>query len=68
MNGAFLSLIGRTLGVLGFLICAAVALARVTGTYFIGTFQLGTVFVAGVGAMIGGCFFLLWVLVSRSER
>jgi hypothetical protein len=68
MNGGFLLWIGRGLGILGMLVCGVAAIARLTGQYFVGSYQLGTLFLAGTAAMIGGCFCLLWVLVHRSGR
>ena len=65
MNGGLMVLLGRTLGVLGLLLCAVAAATRIGGSYFLGGFQLGTLFLAGTAAMIGGCFLLLWVLVER---
>jgi hypothetical protein len=68
MNGGLLLWIGRGLGILGMLVCGAAVIMRLAGQYFVGTYQLGTLFLSGTAAMIGGCFCLLWVLVRRSER
>ncbi len=57
--------IGRLAGGGGALLCAAAAAVRVSGHYWVGSFQAGTLMLAGVAAMIAGCLCLLEVLIGR---
>jgi hypothetical protein len=57
--------IGRLVGLAGVLLCAVAVYSRVTSSYFIGGFQVGTVLQAGTTAILAGCFCLLIVLTSR---
>ena len=64
MNNLLLWL-GRLAGVVGLaLIVAAVGL-RLTGAYWLGGFQVGTMLLGGTAALAAGCFALLLVLASR---
>lgn len=47
--------IGRFAGFVGAIVCAAAAVARVTGTWSIGGFQVGTILQGGMAAMLLGC-------------
>ena len=60
-----LALLGRLAGIVGVLICALAVVERVGGNYLLGGFQVGTLFLAGIAAMIAGCFCLLWVIAAR---
>ena len=51
---------GRIVGIIGLLVCALAVLARVTGHYTLGGFQVGTLLVAGIAALAAACFLLLW--------
>ncbi|MGE5089972.1 MAG: hypothetical protein ACM3QY_12650 [Candidatus Levyibacteriota bacterium] len=66
MNGA-LVWSGRAVGVIGVAICAIGAIARLTGHYTVGSYQAGTLLLAGVAAMVAGCFALLWAMASRDR-
>jgi hypothetical protein len=66
MNGALVR-IGRAAGAIGMAICALGAIARVSGHYTLGSYQAGTLLLAGVAAMVAGCFALLWALTSRNR-
>jgi hypothetical protein len=59
--------IGRIAGIVGALLCIVAALARAGGRYWLGSFQVGTVFQAGIAAMIVGCLCFLVVLTERSK-
>ena len=64
MNDLLLWL-GRIAGAAGLAVCAAAALMRISGAYWIGGFQVGTLLIAGTALLIAGCFFLR-LLVTRS--
>lgn len=61
----FLLLLGRLAGVVGFLLIAVAAAARLAGGYWLAGFQVGTLMFAGTAALVAGCFALLLVLTSR---
>lgn len=63
-----LLLAGRASGVFGLLICAVAAALRLAGNYWVGSFQLSTLLLGGVAAMIGGCVLMLWALTSHLQR
>lgn len=69
MNSLLLT-VGRLAGVAGLLLCVVAFGVRLTGVYFLGGFQLGTLLLAGIAAMIGGCFCLLLTLTAdfRAQR
>lgn len=60
--------IGRAAGVLGVLLCALGAGARLAGQFWLGSFQSVTLLQGGVAAMVFGCLCFLAVLVNRSVR
>jgi len=66
MNSVLL-LMGRLAGGAGLLLCIVAFGVRVTGTYFLGGFQLGTLLLTGIAAMVAGCFCLLLVLTAGSK-
>lgn len=59
--------IGRVAGVGGVLLCAVAAVARISGHYFLGGFQVGTLLQVGMAMMIAGCLGFLAVLTERSK-
>ena len=59
--------IGRVAGVGGVLLCAVAAIARISGQYWLGSFQAGTLLQVGMAAMIAACLCFLTVLVERSK-
>ena len=65
MNNLLL-LLGRVAGVAGLLLIAVAVVVRLTGAYWLGGFQIGTVLLGGTAALVAGCFALLLVLTSRS--
>jgi hypothetical protein len=67
MNDLLL-LIGRIAAIGGALLCAVAAIARISGYYWLGGFQAGTLLQAGIAAMVAGCLCFLYVLVDRSEN
>jgi hypothetical protein len=56
---------GRLAGVIGVLVCALAVVVRLGGNYLFAGYQVGTLFLAGIGAMVAGCFCLLWALAAR---
>ena len=60
--------LGLIAGTVGLLLVAAGAGARLTGNYWLGSFQAGTLLLAGTAALVAGCFFLLLLVVRRDRR
>ena len=58
MNGA-LKAGGMAIGVIGAILCLLAGIGRVTGAFWLGDFQVMTVFDVGVGMMVAGCLALL---------
>ena len=61
----FLLWVGRLAGLLGVLICAVAIVARLSATYGMMGFQVGTVLQAGVAMMVLGCLGYLALLARR---
>ena len=59
---------GRIAGIVGLAISAWAAYHRLTGAFFAGGFQVGTLLLAGITGMLIACFCLLLVLTGRSRR
>ena len=60
--------IGRIAGVIGLMLSAWAAYTRLTGAFFALGFQVGTLLLGGMTAMLTACFCLLLVLTMRSRR
>jgi len=60
--------VGRLAGAAGLAVCVAAGLLRVSGAFWIGGFQVGTMLLAGSALLIAGCFFLLLVATRRGAR
>lgn len=60
--------IGRIAGVGGLILSAWAAFARLTGAFFTGGFQVGTLLLVGMMGMLVACFCLLLVLTQRKRR
>ena len=60
--------IGRVAGVAGLILSGWATLSRVTGAYYAGGFQVGTLLLGGITAMLAACLLLLLVLTQRSRR
>jgi hypothetical protein len=56
--------IGRTGGAVGGLMCLIAVLARTRGMYGLAGFQVGTVLLAGMAAMLVGCLGYLAALAE----
>jgi len=60
--------VGRLVGLAGVALCAWAVVNRLTGSYFAGGFQIGTLLQAGMTAILVGCLFLLIALTNRPHR
>jgi hypothetical protein len=60
--------IGRLAGLAGAVMCVVAGVARLTGAYWLGGFQLATLLQAGVAAMVLGCLCFLQALLERTGR
>jgi hypothetical protein len=58
---------GQAAGVLGLALMALAVLSRLAGRYIIGGFESGSLLIAGIGAIVAGCFALLWVIAERGR-
>lgn len=58
--------LGWIAGVGGTLLCLVGAAIRLSGAFWIGNFQTGTLLQGGIAAMVFGCFCLLAGLTLRS--
>lgn len=59
--------IGRLGGVVGVVLCAVAVLARIGGAYVLAGFQVGTLLLAGMAAMLVGCLGYLAALAERTR-
>jgi hypothetical protein len=66
--GKLLLWVGRLAGLFGVVLCAAAFVGRLTGTWFLGDFQIGTVLQGGIAAMVLGCLAYCANLAERSRR
>ncbi len=67
MMDSVLLWIGRLSALAGVLVCAVAAYGRLTGTYYLGGFQVGTLLQAGTVALLVGCVCLLLILTRHSR-
>jgi len=56
---------GRVGGVVGVILCTVAVIVRLRGAFTLGGFQVGTLLLAGMAAMLFGC---LGYLASFAER
>jgi hypothetical protein len=59
---------GRIAGIAGLALCAWAAYGRLSGAYYAGGFQVGTLLLAGMAGMLIACLCHLLVLTERSRR
>ena len=59
---------GRLTGALGLLLMLVAVAARLTGSYWLGGFQVGTLLLGGTAATVVGCFVMLLALTARGSR
>ncbi|HEX7273280.1 MAG TPA: hypothetical protein VF420_14135 [Casimicrobiaceae bacterium] len=60
--------VGRLGGIAGVALCAIAVLARARGLYSLAGFQVGTLLLAGIGAMVLGCLAYAAVIAERASR
>jgi hypothetical protein len=60
--------IGRIAGVAGLILSGWASVSRVTGAYYAGGYQVGTLLLGGITAMLAACLLFLLVLTQRSRR
>lgn len=65
MDRQLMLTVGRLIGVLGLALVAFAVVARLMGYYVVGGFQAATLLAGGMGALLAGCFALLWVLTAN---
>ena len=66
--GNLLLWIGRLAGLVGIVLCAAAFGARVTQTWTLGGFPVGTLFQAGIAAMVLACLAYSASVAERERR
>ena len=59
---------GRLAGLAGVLLSAWAVYSRLTGSYFVGGFQIGTLLQAAITALLLACLCFLVVLTNRPRR
>ena len=59
--------IGTIAGALGVLICTISGLARISGFYYVASYQSTTLFGVGTGLMVFACLVKLEVLISKLD-
>ena len=59
---------GRIAGLGSLILTAWAGYARLTGAFFAGGFQVGTLLLVGIMGMLVACFFLLLALTLRRQR
>lgn len=60
--------LGNVAGLGGVTICAVAGIARIVGFIHLGGFELMTLFIGGMGLMLGACLAKLHVLGSGDAR
>ena len=57
--------IGRCAGIGGVALCAIAIVARLSGAFWLGGFQVGTLLQVGMAAMLVGCLAFLAVITEQ---
>jgi hypothetical protein len=60
--------IGQLVGLAGVLLMLAAIAMRLLGKFAVGGYQTGTLLLAGIGAVVVGCFLLLWTVAERAQH
>jgi hypothetical protein len=66
--GTVLLWMGRLGGIAGVLLCAMAVALRIRGVYNFAGFQIGTLLLAGIAAMLIGCLGYLALMVERPRK
>ena len=64
----FLLWMGRIAALAGVFVCVCAVYGRLTGTYYFGGFQVGTLLQAGIVALLVACVCFLTILIERPRR
>ena len=59
---------GNGAALLGVLLCLVAGGARVAGAFYLMGFELMTLFIGGMGLMLGGCLAKLHLLVMATQK
>jgi hypothetical protein len=59
--------VGRLAGIGGFALCAIAIVVRLSGSWTVGTFQVGTMLQAGIAGMVLGCLAYCATLAERTR-
>ena len=60
--------IGRLSGLIGVLLCAIAVIWRISGSFSLGGFQVGTILQAGIAAVVVGCLGYSAAFAERSRK
>jgi len=60
--------IGRLGGAAGVVLCAAAVFARLRSVYNLAGFQVGTLLLAGIAAMLVGCLAYVAAIAERPQK
>jgi len=60
--------VGRLGGAAGVVLCAVAVVARLRGVYTFASFQVGTLLLAGIAAMLVGCLGYLAAIAERPQK
>jgi hypothetical protein len=66
--GTVLLWVGRLAGIAGVLLCLMAVALRSRSVYNFGGFQIGTLLLAGIAAMLVGCLAYLALMVERPRQ
>ena len=56
---------GQLVGAVGVLLMTVAVIVRLGGRYTLSGYETGTLLLGGIGAVVVGCFLLLWTLSER---
>lgn len=59
--------VGRLAGLIGVVLCACAFVGRLTGTWSLGGFQIGTMLQVGIAGMVLGCLAYCANLAERAR-
>lgn len=62
-----LDMAGTAAGILGILVCLASGVSRLVGVFYVAGVPIVTVFLAGAGVMLAGCYLKLEASAQRAR-